>query len=45
MVENVLRSVKNVICFKNFVRCCNMAEKIKLFAEDLLMLFILERNN
>ena len=27
---------KNDICFKNFVCCCNIADKIKLFAEDLI---------
>ena len=43
MVENVSRVIKNDICFKNFVCCCNMADnKIKLFTEDLQYWFIYE---
>ena len=35
MVKNVWRVIKNDICVKNFVCCCNTADKIKLFAADL----------
>ena len=35
MVENVLHVINAISILKIFVCCCNMADKVKLFAKDL----------
>ena len=41
MVQNVLRLIKNDICFKIFVCCCNMADEIRLCLWDKCHLWVI----